>query len=355
MNEPWRDMLREVEVGEPIAADGLQVFGLRWGREDALVYRTLDEALASGSFEVAEVNEAGVVRFLKVTNKSDRHVFLPAGEQLVGAKQNRVVNASVMIGSKSEVVIDVTCVEARRWGYTSRFLQRSPSSSHSKLRQMMLRQSKAALHRLGRPESDQEAVWQEVDRKLNAMGSKSRTADLTQAYVDHAARLDRLLTQLSPPAECCGAAFAVGGEVVGVELFDKPATFAKLWHKLGGAYIIDALEIPVIGRQVSRDEVTRWFDAVRNSRTDSFKSAGLGEDVRIEGPHGDGACLVVEGQPVHLELFPRSSAPYAMLRPDTWRQAHPEAIREYRVTERRDRAERKQYRRAARRRNRANP
>jgi len=43
---------------------------------------------------------------------------------------------------------------------------------------------------------------------------------------------------------------------------------------------------------------------------------------------------------------------YAALRPDVWRRAHPEAIREYRITERRDRADRKQYRRAARRRTR---
>ena len=43
---------------------------------------------------------------------------------------------------------------------------------------------------------------------------------------------------------------------------------------------------------------------------------------------------------------------YAALRPDVWGREHPEAIREYRVTERRDRADRKQYRRAARRRNR---
>jgi len=46
---------------------------------------------------------------------------------------------------------------------------------------------------------------------------------------------------------------------------------------------------------------------------------------------------------------------YAVLRPNVWRQAHPEAIREYRVTERRDRADRKQYRRAARRRAQAIP
>jgi hypothetical protein len=46
---------------------------------------------------------------------------------------------------------------------------------------------------------------------------------------------------------------------------------------------------------------------------------------------------------------------YAALRPDTWRQTHPEAIRQYRVAERRDRADRKQYRRAARRSHRATP
>ena len=41
---------------------------------------------------------------------------------------------------------------------------------------------------------------------------------------------------------------------------------------------------------------------------------------------------------------------YPALRPEVWRRAHPEAIREYRVIERRDRADRKQCRRATRRR-----
>ncbi|HOW74026.1 MAG TPA: hypothetical protein PKY77_25765, partial [Phycisphaerae bacterium] len=44
---------------------------------------------------------------------------------------------------------------------------------------------------------------------------------------------------------------------------------------------------------------------------------------------------------------------YAALRPDVWRHAHPEAIREYRAVERRDRADRKQYRRVVHRRLRA--
>jgi transposase len=40
---------------------------------------------------------------------------------------------------------------------------------------------------------------------------------------------------------------------------------------------------------------------------------------------------------------------YASLRPDIWRQEHPEAVRQYRIDERRDRADRKQFRRAVRR------
>ena len=40
---------------------------------------------------------------------------------------------------------------------------------------------------------------------------------------------------------------------------------------------------------------------------------------------------------------------YARLAPDVWKQSHPEAVREYRVAERRDKAERKQYHAAVRR------
>jgi transposase len=51
-----------------------------------------------------------------------------------------------------------------------------------------------------------------------------------------------------------------------------------------------------------------------------------------------------------LDRLLAGTTDYTTLRPDAWRQAHPEAIREYRVTERRDRADRQQYRRDSRRR-----
>lgn len=51
-----------------------------------------------------------------------------------------------------------------------------------------------------------------------------------------------------------------------------------------------------------------------------------------------------------LDVLLAGSTDYQSLRPDVWKQSHAEAIREYRVVERRDRADRTQFRRAQRRR-----
>ena len=50
-----------------------------------------------------------------------------------------------------------------------------------------------------------------------------------------------------------------------------------------------------------------------------------------------------------LDRLLAGSTDYEPLRPDIWKQSHPEAVRQYRTQHRRDRADRKQLRRARRR------
>src|SRR5262245_49563303 len=101
MKQQLLDRLQTVQVMDAQSSGPLQVFGLRWETTNDLIYRTLDEALAAGDLEVTEISEAGSVPTLKVTNKGEELVFLMAGEQLVGAKQNRVLNASIMVPGRS--------------------------------------------------------------------------------------------------------------------------------------------------------------------------------------------------------------------------------------------------------------
>ena len=146
----WIDGMK---IAEPIERNGLQVFGVRHAHDSSFSYLTLDEALRSDRFTVTEVDEGGEVPTLKVANKSDSMVFLMAGEELIGAKQNRVLNISLMVGADSEVAVPVSCVEAGRWGYRSRKFSSAGTSSHSLLRKMMSAQVAGSYRKRGTPSS----------------------------------------------------------------------------------------------------------------------------------------------------------------------------------------------------------
>jgi hypothetical protein len=304
MSQQLTELLQSVTVSEPQHGGALQVFGLRWMNAQPFDYTTLDEALAAETLDVTEVNEGGSVPTLKVVNKADQRVFLMAGEHLIGAKQNRVLNASILVAGKTELPIPVSCVEAGRWGYRSFKFSSGGSSSHSYLRAKMAKQVHGSYRAEGTPTSDQGEVWDEVSRKLHKMGSASPSSALHQAYEDQQNRLNDVLGQVKAPEGCSGAAFAFSGRIAGVDLFDKPETLAKLWPKLVGGYAIDALEeTEKPAAPTTAAQVLEWLRSVAAAKAEPYKSPGLGYDVRLEGPDVVGAGLVVDEHPVHVELF----------------------------------------------------
>src|ERR1700730_7926183 len=165
MSLPLTELFETIEITEPQQSDGLQIFGLRWPNESGLSYTTLDDALAAETLEVTEVHEGGSVPVLKVVNRADALVFLMAGEQLIGAKQNRVLNASIMVAGKSELPLPVSCVESGRWRYQSSKFSSMGTSSHGSLRKMMSLHAYEGYRTEGSPSSKQGEVWGEVARK----------------------------------------------------------------------------------------------------------------------------------------------------------------------------------------------
>jgi hypothetical protein len=298
------ESLTSAEIAGVWQAAGLQVFGLRWPAGNGHDYVTLDEALQEQVLDVTEIDEGGRVPTIKLKNKSERMVFLMAGEELVGGKQNRVLNASMMVPAQGEMPIPVTCVERGRWGYKSRKFGSASTSSHSHLRMMMSKQVSGSYKAVGAPRADQGAVWNEVARKMRKMGSSSSSDALHDLFRDYAEKLDALIAQFSLPEDCNGAAFAISGKIVGADLFDKPSTLKKLWTKLVRGYAADALEDPQEkSAPLEPARVAEWLKSARSAKQHWFDSPGIGKDVRIEGEHLIGATLVVDERPIHLELF----------------------------------------------------
>src|SRR5947208_13016045 len=185
--------LGSAEVCGVRQAAGLHVFGLKWPSANGSDYLTLDEALEQRTLEVTEVDAGGRVPTLKLVNKSERMVFLMAGEELVGGKQNRVLNASMMVPAKGEMPIPVTCVERGRWGYKSSRFSSGTTSSHSHLRMMMSKQIIGSYKAVGTPKSDEGAVWSEVARKMDKMDWRSSSEALHDLFAEDSTKLDELV------------------------------------------------------------------------------------------------------------------------------------------------------------------
>ncbi len=98
------------QVGEPVEHRGIVVVPLFPLQDPVARYATLDDALARG-FEITETGPAGTVPELAVSNPLDDAVLLYDGEELVGAKQNRILDVSVLVAARSKLAIPVSCVE----------------------------------------------------------------------------------------------------------------------------------------------------------------------------------------------------------------------------------------------------
>ena len=108
-------VLPELRVGEPLCYESLSVFPLFAERSENVEYRLSVDALADESILIEEVGEGGSVPELSVENKGDTRVLFLEGEELVGAKQNRILNTSVLVAAHSKIKIPVSCVEQGRW------------------------------------------------------------------------------------------------------------------------------------------------------------------------------------------------------------------------------------------------
>jgi hypothetical protein len=107
MDRMLQPYLRQVKVGEEQTHKNLTAYPVPSNQLSALDYITLDEALKQGLIEVLEVDKDGSVPKLKLTNKSEKMILILDGEELVGAKQNRIVNTTKLIPRMETVVIPV--------------------------------------------------------------------------------------------------------------------------------------------------------------------------------------------------------------------------------------------------------
>jgi hypothetical protein len=297
--------LHQVKISQALSHEGLTLYPLIGNEFIKKDYLTLDEALANQSAVITEVSEGGSVPQLLFRNIGEQAVFLLDGEELVGAKQNRILNITILAPAMKDTVIPVSCVEAGRWSHSRPDFSTAPRTQFSASRAKRSAQVSADIRQTGQRRSDQGEVWDDISGKLHALGSRSDTQAVESAFVDHEEQLNGFVENLQPVDKQLGAVFSIKGRVSGLELFDCEETCGALMPKIIRSYALDAIDpglrVSAAANDPSPDMLLK---RVRKAAVHEAPAVGEGMDLRFDSASGvAGGALLARRRIVHLVAF----------------------------------------------------
>ena len=297
--------LSSLQLGESLSHEGLTVHPLIRASLLGKDYLTLDEALKQNVARVTEISESGSVPQLLFRNSGGQAVFLLDGEELVGAKQNRVLNITVLAPAGKDTVIPVSCVEAGRWNHSSNDFSSAPRAQFSASRAKKAARVSESLSYCREARSDQGEVWADIDAKMDRMQSNSATSAVEKVFEDHEEKLGKYVEQLHCVDGQVGSFFMVKGRLAGMELFDSAETCRLLMPKIIRSYALDAIDP---GHRPNNNSgigsPKDVLELVAGSGYSSHKSVGEGEDLRFDSTPGiAGGALFARDRIIHLCAF----------------------------------------------------
>ncbi len=303
MDQLITNYLASITLGDPQTYKNINVFPLFSDTNHGPEYIILKEAIESGSFLLTEVSEGGTVPELKVINKGEKAVLLLDGEELSGAKQNRVLNATILIAAHTEVIIPVSCTEHGRWSYTSAHFFDSDTMMARRVKVENVLNVAVNLKRGMRYQGDQGAVWEGIAELADEANVHSRTGAMKDVFEARKDDLDAFLKTIPPYPHQKGILVFINGKPAGMDIVSSESACATIRPKLLKSYAMDALLDKKRVRKVKKEDAERFLREVTECQEQRYKSVGLGWDYRFESPKKVGSALVSDDAVIHMAFF----------------------------------------------------
>lgn len=157
--------------------------------------------------------------------------------------------------------------------------------------------------------SDQQAVWEEVQASMRSSQTSSETMALSDAYAQRESELQNFRKTLQLPSDAVGLAAFSDGKFQGLDLFDRHSTLQYFWESLLDSYALELIasdrETQIAADPAEEKIVQEVLDKAAGAEWEGFDSPGEGRDWRLGNNELSGSALVWEDNVmVHLQLFP---------------------------------------------------
>lgn len=305
MNEVIGRILGAVRLGEPSSVGTVTLVPVFTSLAQGPEYVTLAEALEAGTLSVTELDSDGSVPELRARNSGRTGVLVIDGEELRGAKQNRVLNTSVYLPPGSEIVIPVSCVEAGRWRAESPSFVDSGYVSAARVRCATRESVTHNVRACGDYASNQGRVWNAVDDFAADHGVVSATRAMRDVFERRRAAVEPFVDRVALEPQQCGLLAVIGGCVVGVDVVSRPEAYRILHPRLVRSYAYDSREVAALGTGTSDDLklAKRFLVSLADLEVTSHRSPGSGIAHRFTGSAAVGDALTYRGAVLHAAFF----------------------------------------------------
>jgi len=303
MKKEIKDLISNLKPGHVSTYKGLTVIPLFPKLNEELEYISLRQALMDETLDITEISEGGSVPDLKVLNKGDKPVLAIDGEEIKGAKQNRVLNTTILIKEKSALVIPVSCTEQGRWTYQSRKFNDSDVIMARNARMNKERAVMRSLDLDSSYRSDQGRIWDDIEYLSERRDVRSSTSAMRDVFTHHEKDLQKYIDHVKATKDQRGIICAIDGEISGMDIVSRADVYAQLHEKFIRSYAIELSKDEESNVDFDDSKLKKFIDDILGTEEKGYESVGYGKDYRYRGVSAIGSSLIYEKIPIHTTFF----------------------------------------------------
>ncbi len=241
MSSITMEILKNIEIGKPRQHKNMTIHPVCYRGPAGPDYISLDVALEVKEVVITEVSEGGNVPDLALKNNAQSAVLILDGEELQGAKQNRVLNTTIMVAAGEQMTVPVSCTEQGRWSYSSREFSSTEHVMRHDVRSRKMKSVHASLSEGRGYASDQMKVWENIRMMAAESGVSSPTSAMSDTFLKHREEVDAFVSAFAVEENQAGLLAFIDGKLAGCDFVSRPQVYAGLHAKLLRSYAVDAV------------------------------------------------------------------------------------------------------------------
>jgi len=276
--------------------------------ETTLGFKPGEPEIRAGGLIISEASSNGIVGKLVAENNTNAFLLLTDADVLIGAKQNRVLNRSVLLSPFSKTILDVSCIERCRWQYTSKDFSSTPNIADHDLRKDKAESIAVKFRKSAAGEANvQEKVWSHIREKLNHENFESVTESYSDLIYFKMSSQQSEYPVCEPENGCNGIAVLLNRKIVCADIFGTADCYSHYFPKLRDSAFrqaaagVKTTPIDIHEAYFKVLDLLDNYEKADRVRDDGYSAAGTFSI--IENKEFVGFDLNIENQLIHNVVF----------------------------------------------------